>query len=176
MITLDQLGNKICVIGCSNSGKSTLSHYLSKKINIPAYHLDQLAHLPNSKWQRLPNEVLIAEHDRIIQQNSWIIEGNYSVCMSQRFDVATSVIWLDPTVYSALFRYLLRSIKNDPNRPGRLEGAQQEFSLALIKFILFNYPKNRLNYMDLLKQRPHLLLLHIKSMDLLKKYYKFWDL
>lgn len=176
MITLEQLGSKICIIGCSNSGKSTLSHYLSKKINIPAYHLDQLAHLPNSKWQRQPDEVLVAEHDRIIQKDSWIIEGNYSVCMAHRFDVARSVIWLDPTVYSSIFRYLLRSIKNDPNRPGRLEGARQEFSFELIKYILINYPKNRHGYIYLLKQRPQLLLLHIKSMALLKKYYEFWNL
>ncbi len=176
MITLDQLGKKICIIGCSNSGKSTLSYSLSKKLNIPTYHLDQLAHLPNSKWQRQSDEMLISDHNHIIQQDSWIIEGNYSVCMAPRFDVATSVNWLDPTVSSSIFRYLIRSIKNDPNRSGRLEGAQQEFSFDLIKYIFINYPKNRHRYIELLKQRPQLVQLHIKSMNALKKYYKFWNI
>src|SRR5476649_832584 len=126
MITLDQLGNRICIIGCSNSGKSTLADSLSKKLNIPAYHLDQYAHLENSKWQRQSDEILIENHNNIIKQDAWIIDGNYSVCMAPRLDLATSVIWIDPSVYSSIVRYLFRSIKNDPNRPGRLVGAKNE--------------------------------------------------
>lgn len=41
MITLDKLDNRICIIGCSNSGKSTLANALANKLNISVYHLDQ---------------------------------------------------------------------------------------------------------------------------------------
>lgn len=176
MITLDKLGNRICIIGCSNSGKSTLADALSKKLNIHAYHLDQYAHLQNSNWQRQSDEMLIAEHSKILKMNSWIIEGNYSVCMKSRFDSATSVIWLDPNVFSSIFRYLLRSIENDKNRPGRLAGAEKDFSFWLIKWMLFNYPKNRLKYQKLLESRKDLPVLEIKSMSLLKAYYRFWGI
>jgi adenylate kinase family enzyme len=174
MIALEQLGNRICIIGCSNSGKSTLADSLSKKLNVPAYHLDQYAHLANSKWERKSDAILIENHNKIINQDFWIIDGNYSVCMVPRFDRATSVIWLDPSISSSVLRYLLRSIKNDRSRPGRLTGAQNEFSLGLIKWIVFNYPRNRSNYEKLLKSRPNLLALHIKSMKQLNRYLRLW--
>lgn len=176
MITLQQLGNRICIIGCSNSGKSTLADALSNKLNIHAYHLDQYAHLQNSNWRRLSDEILIKEHSKIIKMDSWIIEGNYSICMKSRFDNATSVIWLDPNVCSSIFRYLLRSLKNETNRPGRLAGAQKDFSFWLIKWILFNYPKNRMKYQKLLESRKDLLVLKIESISLLKAYYRFWGI
>lgn len=176
MITLDKLGNRICVIGCSNSGKSTLADALAKKLNIHAYHLDQFAHIENSSWQRQPDETLVKNHSNIIKNDSWIVDGNYSICMKPRIDRATSVIWLDPNVYSSVFRYLLRSIKNDRNRPGRLVGAKNEFSFWLIKWIIFNYPNNRKKYQKLLESRRDLPVLQIKSMASLKNYYKLWGI
>jgi adenylate kinase family enzyme len=176
MITFGQLGNRICIIGCSNSGKSTLADSLAKKLNINVHHLDQYAHVKNTKWIRQSDEHLINEHNHIINQETWIIEGNYSICMPVRLARATSVIWLDPNVYGSVLRYLLRAIKNDKERPGRLKGAKNEFRFWLIKWILFNYPKNRIKYEKLLDNWPNLLLLHISSMSLLNKYYKAWGL
>lgn len=176
MVTLNQLGKRICIIGCSNSGKSTLADALSKKLNIPAYHLDQFAHIENSSWQRQSDEILIENHSNIIKNDSWIIDGNYSVCMKPRIDFATSVIWLDPNIYRCVFRYLLRSIKNDKSRPGRLAGAKNEFSFWLIKWIIFNYPKNRKKYQKILECRQDLTILQIKSMSSLRNYYKLWEI
>jgi adenylate kinase family enzyme len=176
MITLDKIGKRICILGCSNSGKSTLADALSKKLNIAAYHLDQLAHIENSKWERNSDEILIQKHNAIIKQDTWIIDGNYSACMNERLDLATFVIWLDPNVFSCVRRYLFRSFKNDPNRPGRLSGAKNELALWLIKWIVFNYPKNRKKYQKILKGKPNLPVLHIGSMRLLKKYYDFWGI
>ena len=176
MISLSELGTRICIIGCSNSGKSTLTDTLSRKLNLPAYHLDQFAHIENSKWQRQSDEILIKKHTDIIKSDNWIIDGNYSVCMQARVDRATSVIWLDPNIYSSIFRYVWRSLKNDKNRPGRLKGAKNEFSFWLIKWIFFNYPRNRIKYQKLLESKQNLPVIRIESMAELKKYYRFWSL
>ncbi len=176
MIDLNELGKRICIIGCSNSGKSTLADALSKKLNIPAYHLDQYAHIEHSKWQRQSDDIFIEKHKDVIKNDAWIIDGNYSICMKSRIDRATSVIWLDPNVYSAVFRYILRSIKNDKNRPGRLVGAKHEFSFWLIKWIIFNYPENRIRYKNLLKDRQDLLVIQIKSMASLNVYYEILEI
>ena len=176
MIALEKLGNRICIIGCSNSGKSTLADALSKKLNIPAYHLDQFAHVENTTWERQSDQILIEKHTDVINKASWIIDGNYSVCMKERFDQATSIIWLDPNVFSSIFRFIFRSIKNDKNRPGRLPGAKNEFSFWLIKWIIFNYPKNRKKYQKLIDSNKELPIIQIQSMTALKKYYKFWNI
>lgn len=67
-MNLGSLGNKICIIGCAASGKSTLSQRLAHKLQIPAYHLDKLAHLPSSKWVRVSDEELITQHNLILSQ------------------------------------------------------------------------------------------------------------
>lgn len=92
MISLDEMGSRICIIGCSNSGKSTLADALSKKLNIPVHHLDQYAHVENSNWQRQSDAILIKKHDDIIREDAWIIDGNYSVCMNDRLKFATFII------------------------------------------------------------------------------------
>lgn len=176
MIPIDKLGLRIFIIGCSNSGKSTLADSLSKKLNIAVYHVDQYAHIESSNWQRQSDDILVAKHNEIIKHESWIIDGNYSVCMKQRFENATSIIWLDPSVVSSVYRYILRSFKNDPERPGRLEGAKKEFNWWLVKWIILNYPKNRLRYSELLQEYSNKLLVHIRSIRELNRYYSYWNL
>ncbi|MCX7120165.1 MAG: adenylate kinase [Gammaproteobacteria bacterium] len=174
MISLNELGNRICIIGCSNSGKSTLADSLSKKLDIPAYHLDQYAHVENTDWQRQSDDILVEKHNALINTEFWIIDGNYSICMGARLDRATSVIWLDPNVFSCVIRYLFRSLKNDINRPGKLAGVKKEFNFSLTKWIISNYPKNRVKYAKLLGEKNNLKIVKIHSISELNQYYKFF--
>lgn len=47
-IDIDALGPRICIIGPSSSGKSTLATLIGQKTNRKVVHLDQLAHEPNT--------------------------------------------------------------------------------------------------------------------------------
>ena len=175
MKSLNKLGQKISIIGTSNSGKSTLAQSLSKKLSIPFYHLDQFAFWPNSNWVRRPNEDFIHDHNNLLNYESWIIEGNYSSCMKGRFDCSDTVIWLDSSVFSCVYRYVKRAIKSDSNRPGRLAGATKEFNFDMITHILFTYPKLRKKYSNLLLS-SNISPLIIRSMNDLNKYYQHWEL
>ncbi|WP_237387680.1 GTPase [Xenorhabdus sp. Sc-CR9] len=103
---LSDLGNRICVIGPSNSGKSTLANAISRKCNLKAIHLDQLFHLPNTNWQERSVDEFVLLHDMAIKEESWVIDGNYSKCLSQRLSRATGVILLDVSTPSSLLRYV----------------------------------------------------------------------
>ena len=175
MKSLNELGQKISIIGTSNSGKSTLAQNLSKKINVPCFHLDQIAFYPNTNWLRRPNDEFIEDHNKLLSGESWIIEGNYSSCMKGRFDYSDTVIWLDSSVFSCVYRYIRRAIKGDSNRPGRLAGATKEFNFDMITHILFTYPKLRRRYTSLLAS-SNISPLIIRSLKDLNRYYKNWEL
>ncbi len=175
MIAIDGLGNKICIIGCSSSGKSTLANKLSSKLNIPVTHLDFLAHYADSDWQRRPDQELVQAHDEILKNNKWILEGNYSVCMSQRFAKATSIIWIDPNVYGAAYRSIKRSFFPGKNRIGKLPGAQKNNHFWLINHILSVYPKNRKKYQGLLSH-INIPIVRIHSIKELNDACKQWQI
>ncbi|CEJ49256.1 conserved hypothetical protein [Xanthomonas citri pv. bilvae] len=55
---LDDLGPRICILGPSNSGKSTLAQ---ARGCVPV-HLDRLHHLPNTAWIPRPRQDFMALH------------------------------------------------------------------------------------------------------------------
>ncbi|UIE43486.1 hypothetical protein KOJCDNHJ_01371 [Xanthomonas citri pv. punicae] len=52
---LDDLGPRICILGPSNSGKSTLAQAIAQARGCVPVHLDQLHHLPNTAWIPRPD-------------------------------------------------------------------------------------------------------------------------
>lgn len=175
MKTIQELGNRICIIGNSSSGKSTLAERLSRKLNFPVLHLDRIAHEAGTNWQRRSNDEFVREHDAILSEDAWIIEGNYSISMPQRFARATAIIWLDFSRYGCLMRYLRRCLKKDKSRPGLLDGVTGELGLGMVKHILGNYPRSRAKYERLLKPHENLVL-HLYSMKELDRLCRDWEL
>ena len=172
---LEKLGRRICIIGPSNSGKSTLADRLAAALAVPVFHLDQLAHHPGSAWQRRDDADFLHDHDQAVQSEAWVMDGNYSIGMPQRFDRATAIIWLDPHPLGFLLRYLGRCLKSDPVRPGALDQATHEFSFQLIIYTFRQYPKNRAKYRKLLAGRTQPLL-YISAMKSLNRHYQAWGL
>ncbi len=170
-------GPRIAIIGPSNSGKSTLAHTMSRAWNIPVYHLDQYAHIPNTNWVRRPNDDFAADHHQIISKECWIIDGNYNFLMAERFSSATKVIFLDFFPLSTMCRYLINSfIKVTGHRPGQLQGGSQKISWKLIKYSLFQYPKNRQKYLSLTKDLPQDRVIRIRSLRQLNQLYSSYHL
>ena len=84
---LSELGERICICGPSNSGKSTLADAIARKRGSKAIHLDQLHHLPHTNWQIRPADEFVALHDQAINGDKWVMDGNYSNCLPQRLHV-----------------------------------------------------------------------------------------
>lgn len=62
MIPLEALGTRICIIGNSAAGKSTLAQHLANNLNLAVFHLDQIAHIPNTNWEPRDRELMRLDH------------------------------------------------------------------------------------------------------------------
>lgn len=151
MTTLSDLGPRICVMGPSNSGKSTLADAISRARGVPVIHLDQLHHLPNTDWKPRPPDEFRALHDEAITGSSWIMDGNYRRLLPQRLDRATGVILLDMSRVTSLLSYCRRSWF-EPNRRGGLAGGRESVKWDMIHHILIATPPYRIRYQTVLER------------------------
>ncbi len=85
--------NRIMVIGCPGSGKSTFSRELHKITGIPLFHLDMMNW--NSDRTTVDKSVFLERLSNTIQKNEWIIDGNYGSTIELRLQACDTVIFLD---------------------------------------------------------------------------------
>ena len=171
---LSELGTRICVLGPSNSGKSTLAAAIGRKLDIEVVHLDQLHHVPHSDWKPRPTEEFFALHDETIKGQQWVMEGNYSSCMPQRFQRATGVILLDVSSSTSLFRYMRRTLI-EGERVGALEGGRDRLKWSMVHYITLVTPQNRQRYLDIF---CHISLpkVYLSSIREIRDCYQQWGL
>ena len=86
--------NKIIVIGCPGSGKSTMVFKMNEKLKYPVLHLDKIYHIDNNT--HITREELVKRVDEFANDNErFIIDGNYISTVEQRIKLADTVILLD---------------------------------------------------------------------------------
>ena len=84
---------KVIVIGCPGSGKSTFSKALHDATGIPLYHLDMMYW--NADRTIVDKAVFKERLADALQQETWIIDGNYGSTMEMRLQACDTVIFLD---------------------------------------------------------------------------------
>ncbi|KQQ03459.1 MULTISPECIES: AAA family ATPase [unclassified Rathayibacter] len=144
-MNLDDLGERVCIIGPSNSGKSTLAVAIGRARGIPIVHLDQYWHLPGTHWVERGADEFALLHAAAVAGDRWVIEGNYSRWLPERLDRATGLIALESTTTATVFRYLRRTWSRQ-ERIGGLEGTRDRVSLAMLRFLLGPSRRSRDRY------------------------------
>jgi adenylate kinase family enzyme len=148
MVALSELGDRICIMGPSNSGKSTLADAIARKNRMQAIHLDVLYHLPGTDWEPRPFADFQKLHDAVIMGARWVIDGNYSQLLAQRLARATGFIFLDISTPLSLFRYMRRCMLCS-GRIGGLEGGKDTVKWDMLRHITLTTPKDRKRYAEL---------------------------
>jgi adenylate kinase family enzyme len=171
---LAELGERICILGPSNSGKSTLADAIARKRGLKPIHLDQLYHLPNTNWQPRPPNEFLALHNEAITGDRWVIDGNYSRCLPQRLERATGLILLDISTLASLLRYVRRTLF-DRARVGHLEGGRDSLKWLMIRHITVVSPPSRKRYAERYRQLQ-LPKQNLTSIRAIKAIYLEWEL
>ena len=84
---------KIIVIGCPGSGKTTFAEKLNEKVGFNLFYLDAIWHKPDRT--HISREDFDARLGEILALDRWIIDGNYSRTLERRIEACDTVIWFD---------------------------------------------------------------------------------
>ncbi|MBE6563574.1 MAG: adenylate kinase [Ruminococcaceae bacterium] len=106
---------KVIVIGCPGSGKSTFSRALSKKMGLPLYHLDLMKW--NADKTTVERPVFLERLSAVLPLEKWIIDGNYGSTMEWRMEHCDTVFFLDFSTEDCLDGIEMRMGKERPDMP-----------------------------------------------------------
>jgi len=103
---------KIYIIGIVASGKTTLAKRLSLKLNIPWYELDAIVYPPVAECQpKRTAEEQVEIIQRIDREGAWIFEGTERKSYACLFEMADTIVFLDPPLWKRKLRILIRFMK-----------------------------------------------------------------
>ncbi len=99
---------RINVVGCSGSGKSTFSKNLSELLSIDYIEIDALHWKDN--WQESSDEELFLKLKVALDQEQWVLDGNYTRTIPIKWEKVDTVIWLDYSFGRTFWQSLKRAI------------------------------------------------------------------
>ena len=92
--------NKVIIIGCPGSGKTTFAEKLQKCTGLPLYYLDAIWHKPDKT--HIPREEFDQRIAEIFETPKWIIDGNYKRTIEMRMKQCDTVFLFDLPVEMCL--------------------------------------------------------------------------
>ncbi|MBQ9375141.1 MAG: adenylate kinase [Ruminococcus sp.] len=129
--------NKAIVIGSPGSGKSTFARKLKDMTGLPLYHLDMIWHKPDKT--NITRDEFDVKLIRILNQDKWIIDGNYQRTIGLRLEYCDTVFLLDYPVDVCLQGVRSRLGKKRSDMPWFETELDDEF-----KQFIIGYPENEL--------------------------------
>jgi adenylate kinase family enzyme len=126
--------NKVCVVGCCCSGKSTFARKLGEVTGLPIYHLDK--YYLKAGWEERNQEEWLTILYELLSNDQWIMDGNYNNTQDIRFSKADTIVFLDFPRYKCIINYLKRPfIYRNKSRDDVPEGCYEKFDYDMYKWI-----------------------------------------
>lgn len=100
---------RINVVGTSGSGKTFLSRVIAHRLNFIHIEMDELYW--NKDWQPTPDDVFVRNIQKLLRDDEWVLDGNYSVTDDVKFARAQLVVWIDLPWYQTVFRVITRTVR-----------------------------------------------------------------
>lgn len=129
---------KILLLGNSGAGKSTLANWLAKKMDIPHLHLDTIVY--KNDWHENDFPLIENHINTFIQQDSWIIDGNFLNKATKRFEDCDTIFFLDLNRFVCFFSVLKRYFhyKGKP-RESRSDLCDEKLTFSYLWWVFFGF-------------------------------------
>lgn len=140
---------KVMVIGCPGSGKSTFSRALSQITGLPLTHLDMLYW--NADKTTVERSVFIERLSEVLRKDAWLIDGNYGSTMELRMQECDTVFFLDYPADICLQGVKDRQGKPRPDMPW----VETEEDTEFLEYIQNFQAESRPQVLELLQKYSH---------------------
>ncbi|MEE8518813.1 MAG: adenylate kinase [Dehalococcoidia bacterium] len=150
---------RIIVIGSTGSGKTTLARELAQRLGTAHVELDALHWGPD--WTARPLETFRQSTLYAIQDDAWVVDGNYRDVRDIVWPRAELAVWLDYPFHVVLRRLVARTFKRargrevlwNDNRERLLTQFTSRDSIFLWLFKSFR--RHKREYAELFRQPEH---------------------
>lgn len=145
---------RVLVIGVSGAGKSTFAIELGQRTGLPVVHLDREYWQPG--WIEPDEATWSATITRLLEQERWILDGNFGGTLERRLVACDTVVFLDLPRHVCLWRVLMRRLRHHGgSRPDMAPGCHERVSLKFLWWIWTYRHRRRRNILRRLQQlRP----------------------
>ncbi|MFJ1518396.1 AAA family ATPase [Acinetobacter sp. ABJ_C1_1] len=104
---------KICIVGPSGAGKTTIAKKLAKELKIPAHAFDEIYwDLNGTEFVKNSEETISFDIKQITLQDSWIVEGAYDKRLLPLLLECSLILKMDVPLYLRTIRLLQRYLKS----------------------------------------------------------------
>ena len=124
--------NRIVILGSPGSGKTYLAKLISKITGIPAYHTDYIRR--GESWYDKSVLEIQEGFNAILSTATWIIEGNCSVCLTERIQKADLIIVFKFSKMRVITNVFIRMIKNLGKTIPECPQCKEHINLEFLKY------------------------------------------
>ena len=163
---------KIIVLGNSGSGKSTFTSILSKKLNINLLHLDPLVY--KFSWDNPEFDEMEEKVNQMLNENSWIIDGNFLNNATKRFKECDCVFFLDLNRFVCLRSVIKRHKQyKGKHRDSRSDFCDEKLTRAYLKWVFTDFYKTSRKFiLNYIKENTDKKIIVFKNRRQVNKYLK----
>lgn len=128
---------RIVIIGCSGTGKSTLARKVGGRLGLPVVHLDALYWEPG--WVEPETAAFRARVATAHADERWVSEGLY---LSKTFDLrlprAELIVWLHQPRWLCIARVVWRALTyRKGTRPDLAPGCDEQFDSGFLPLLAY---------------------------------------
>lgn len=124
--------DKIIIIGCPGSGKSTFAKKLNEVLKYKLYHLDLIWNKPDKTT--ISREEFDSILEKIFSEEKWIMDGNYQRTLEKRLQHCDTVFLLDYGLETCLSGAQGRVGIKREDMPWVEEKLNEEFKQKILDF------------------------------------------